>query len=84
MTLIRKDSVKLDCIDDFWLIILLTAELKISVKMLAKRLACVVDRLIGETQKCTGTERSVLDNRHLRYALEGFDSNSGKDGALVI
>lgn len=84
MTLIRKDSAKGGCIDNFQHITLLNTQLKIFAKVLAERLACLVDGLIGAEQKCAVPGRNIQNNLHLlRYSLEVFESNSGKSEALL-
>lgn len=75
VTLVKKDSSKEDNVDNFRNLTLLSAELKILVKVLAKRLALVADGVIGDAIP-GGT---IQDNLHLlRYTIEGFGNYSIK------
>lgn len=59
MTLIRKDLIKGNCKDNFLPITLLNTELKILIKVLAKRLLHVADGLIEEAQTCAIPSRNI-------------------------
>lgn len=59
VTLPRKGPNKGDVIDNSRPTMLLNAELKILAKVLAKRLAQVVSKLVGEAQTCVVPDRSI-------------------------
>lgn len=84
MTLIRKDSNKVNIVNNFRPITLLNIELNILAKVLAKRLVRVVSSLAGEAQTCAMLNRTIHNNiRFIRYTLEWIGEISGKGGALV-
>ncbi len=84
VTLQRKDADKGDVIDNFRPITLLNAEFKILAKVLANRLALVVEKLVGEAQTCAIPGRSIHDNLHLvRYIIERVSNKPGFGRAMI-
>lgn len=65
-------------------ITLLSTELKILAKGLAKSLAWVGDGLVGEAQTCAVPGRSIQDDLYLIcYILEEINSKSGSGGEVI-
>lgn len=63
---------------------LLNTEFKILSKLLAKRLARIVQGLVWEAQSCDISGRFIHDNLHLiRYSIERVGQTSDKGGVLV-
>ena len=84
VVLLRKDPNKGDHIDNFRPVTLLNTDYKILAKVLAKRLALVVGRLVGDAQTCAIPNRSIHDNLHLtRYIIERVGKEPGMGGALI-
>lgn len=81
--MIRKDPSKWDHISNYRLVTLLNAELKILAKVLAKRLVCIVEKLVGTAQTCAIPGRLIQDNFHLHYTLDNMGKLFSKGGALI-
>lgn len=62
-----KDLSKGDHMSNYRSITLLNVELEILTKVLAKRLAHVMEKLAEETQTCAISGRSIQDNLHLLH-----------------
>lgn len=60
VTLIKKDKIKRDVLDDFRFIVLLNSEVKMFTKVFANRLVPLVKDLVGDMQICAIPTKFML------------------------
>lgn len=70
ITLICKDPIKHDDVNNYRSISLMNIDVEILSKLISNRMSVVSDNIIGIDQTCALKGRSILDNAHLHKNID--------------